>query len=157
MQLGAREQGGSGSAFRASGHANVKLSDYGIEPPVYLAAMLDEFRMAGGEIHVGEIADRAALQALPEKLVFNCTGLGARDLFGDQELVPVKGQLTVLLPQPEVQYAMLAGDLYMFPRSDGIVLGGTHVEGAWSLEPDLAKKQEILAGHQAFFESFARC
>jgi glycine/D-amino acid oxidase-like deaminating enzyme len=128
-----------------------------VEPPVYLAAMLDEFRIAGGEIRVGEIADRAAVQALPEKLVFNCTGLGARDLFGDQELVPVKGQLTILLPQPEVQYATLAGDLYMFPRSDGIVLGGTHVEGDGSLEPDPVKKQEILAGQQAFFESFARC
>ena len=128
-----------------------------VEPPVYLAAMLDEFRIAGGKIRVGEIADRAALQALPEKLVFNCTGLGARDLFGDDELTPVKGQLTILLPQPEVQYAILAGDLYMFPRSDGIVLGGTHVEGDWSLQPDMAKKDEILAAHQAFFQSFVRC
>jgi D-amino-acid oxidase len=128
-----------------------------VEPPVYLAAMLDEFRIAGGKVRVGEISDVAAVQALPEKLVFNCTGLGARELFSDDELTPVKGQLTILLPQPEVQYAVLAGELYMFPRSDGIVLGGTHVEGDWSLEPDLAKKQEILAGHAAFFGSFARC
>ncbi|HEX4481004.1 MAG TPA: FAD-dependent oxidoreductase [Rudaea sp.] len=128
-----------------------------VEPSIYLAAMLDEFRIAGGNVRVGEIPDIAAVQALPEKLVFNCTGLGARHLFGDDELVPVKGQLTILLPQPEVQYATLAGDLYMFPRSDGIVLGGTHVENDWSLEPDLAKKQEIIAGHQAFFHSFARC
>ena len=42
---------------------------------------------------------------------------------------PVKGQLTILLPQPEVQYAAIARDTYMFPRSDGIVLGGTHEEG----------------------------
>jgi len=128
-----------------------------VEPPIYLAAMLDEFRIAGGKVRVGEIPDVAAVQALPEKLVFNCTGLGARDLFGDQELTPVKGQLTILLPQPEVQYAILAGELYMFPRSDGIVLGGTHVQGDWSLEPDIAKKQEILSGHEAFFASFARC
>ncbi len=128
-----------------------------VEPPVYLAAMVDEFRIAGGKICVGEIPDVAAVQALPEKLVFNCTGLGARQLFGDEELIPVKGQLTVLLPQPEVQYATLAGELYMFPRSDGIVLGGTHVENDWSLEPDLAKKQEVIAGHHAFFQSFARC
>jgi len=128
-----------------------------IEPPVYLAAMLDEFRIAGGRIVVREFADRAALQALPEKLVFNCTGLGAKALFDDAELTPVKGQLTFLLPQPEVQYATIAGDLYMFSRSDGILLGGTHEEGVWTLEPDLERKQQIIAGHKAFFDSFRRC
>ena len=128
-----------------------------IEPPVYLAAMLDEFRVAGGRIVVRELPDRATIQALTEKLVFNCTGLGAKALFDDEELTPVKGQLTILLPQPEIQYAILVGDLYMFPRADGIVLGGTHVEGDWSLTPDLAKKQEIIAGHKAFFDSFRPC
>ena len=128
-----------------------------IEPPIYLAAMLDEFRLAGGKIFVREMADRAAIQALPEKLVFNCTGLGAKSLFDDDELTPVKGQLTILLPQPEIQYAVLPGDLYMFPRSDGILLGGTHEEGEWSLEPNLERKQQILAQHQAFFDSFRGC
>jgi len=127
-----------------------------IEPPVYLAAMLDEFRIAGGRIVVREIADRAAIAALPEKLVFNCTGLGAKALFDYQELTPVKGQLTILLPQPEVEYAVIAGDLYMFPRADGILLGGTHEHGNWSLEPNLDSKAQILAGHQALFASF-RC
>jgi len=46
---------------------------------------------------------------------------------------------------------------YMFSRSDGIVLGGTHGEGVWSLEPDLVRKQQILAGHQALFDGFRRC
>jgi len=125
-----------------------------IEPPTYLSAMLDEFHIAGGRVVVREIPDRAALQALPEKLVFNCTGLGAKTLFDDEELTPVKGQLTILLPQPEVQYATIGGDLYMFPRSDGIVLGGTHEQGVWSLEPNLEAKAQVLAGHKAFFDSF---
>ncbi|MDR3388252.1 MAG: FAD-dependent oxidoreductase [Rudaea sp.] len=128
-----------------------------IEPPVYLAAMLDEFRLGGGRLVVREVPDRAAIQALPEKLVFNCTGLGAKALFDDAELTPVKGQLTILLPQPEIQYAVIPGDTYMFPRSDGIVLGGTHEEGAWSLEPDLQRKQQILAEHKSFFDSFRSC
>jgi D-amino-acid oxidase len=127
-----------------------------VEPPVYLAAMLDEFRIAGGRIVVRELGDRGAVQALAEKLVFNCTGLGAKTLFDDDELTPVKGQLTILLPQPEVEYAVLAGDLYMFPRSDGILLGGTHDEGNASLDPDADARTRILAGHRALFESF-RC
>ncbi|HEX3526820.1 MAG TPA: FAD-dependent oxidoreductase [Thermoanaerobaculia bacterium] len=125
-----------------------------IEPPVYLAAMLDEFHIAGGKVVVRELPDRTAIQELTEKLVFNCTGLGAKALFDDDELTPVKGQLTFLLPQPEVQYATIGGDLYMFPRSDGILLGGTHEEGVWSLEPDLKRKAELLAAHKAFFDGF---
>ncbi len=141
-----------------SGYSSVRQFDtLLIEPPIYLASMLDEFFLAGGKLRVIEIADRNAITALPEKLVFNCTGLGAKVLFDDEELTPVKGQLTFLLPQPEVQYAVCPDNLYMFPRSDGILLGGTHQMGVWSLDPDLVKKQEILSRHKAFFGSFKRC
>jgi len=128
-----------------------------VEPPTYLSALLDEIRIAGATIRVVEIRDRSEIQNLPEKLVFNCTGLGAKALFADEELTPVKGQLTILLPQPEVQYAIGQGDCYMFPRTDGILLGGTHEMGVWSLDPNLEKKQEILAQHKAFFDGFKKC
>jgi glycine/D-amino acid oxidase-like deaminating enzyme len=128
-----------------------------IEPATYLRALMDDFHTAGGVIRVGELRDRTAVSALPESLIFNCTGLGARGLFGDEELIPLKGQLTFLLPQPEVNYAMLAGDFYMFPRSDGILLGGTHERGVWSLDPDLQAKARIVAGHQAIFNAFRTC
>jgi glycine/D-amino acid oxidase-like deaminating enzyme len=140
------------------GYAHVRqLDTMLIEPPIYLSALLDDVRRAGGVVQVRELADRAALQALPEKLVFNCTGLGAKKLFDDQELVPVKGQLTFLLPQPEVQYAVCTDELYMFSRTDGVLLGGTFEKGVWTLEPNLDKKREILAGHQAFFERMRPC
>jgi glycine/D-amino acid oxidase-like deaminating enzyme len=128
-----------------------------IEPPIYLAAMLDEFYIAGGKIVVRELNDRAAVAQLSEKLVFNCTGLGSKTLFQDEELTPIKGQLTFLLPQPEVQYAVLVDDLYMFPRSDGILLGGTHERGVSTLDPDLVKKRDIIARHAALFNRFKNC
>jgi len=58
----------------------------------------------------------------------------------------------VLLPQPEVDYAVLTPDLYMFPRRDGIQLGGTHERGVETLDPDLEAERRILAGHRAIFE-----
>jgi D-amino-acid oxidase len=128
-----------------------------IEPPIYLEAMLDEVRVAGAAVRVMELPDREALRALPERIIVNCTGLGARALFGDEELVPVKGQLTFLLPQPEIGYAILNGENYMFPRSDGILLGGTHETGVWSLEPDAAARERILASHREFFDDFRAC
>jgi D-amino-acid oxidase len=128
-----------------------------IEPPVYLAAMLDDVRAGGASVRVIEIPDREAVRRLPERVVINCTGLGAKAVFGDDELVPVKGQLTFLLPQPEVDYAVLNGELYMFPRSDGILLGGTHERGVWNLDVDSAARARILAGHKAFFDGFRTC
>jgi len=91
------------------------------------------------------------LATLSESIVVNCTGLGARELFGDRELMPIKGQLTVLLPQPEVDYAMVGRGLYMFPRRDGIILGGTFERGVETMEPNPEAKKRILAGHQRIF------
>jgi D-amino-acid oxidase len=89
------------------------------------------------------------VQSLDPPLIVNCTGLGAKALFGDQELVPVKGQLTILKPQPEVAYAYLDGvlDFDMFSRSDGIILGGGHGEGVWSTDIDSLGAAQILEGH----------
>lgn len=44
------------------------------------------------------------LRSLAEPVVVNCTGLGSFTLFDDRELLPIKGQLTVLVAQPEVNY-----------------------------------------------------
>jgi D-amino-acid oxidase len=61
----------------------------------------------------------------------------------------------VLLPEPEVNYAVLFGDDYMFPRRDGILLGGTHERDVWTLEPNLEAKQRVLAEHQRFFSEMS--
>ena len=98
----------------------------------------------------------AEIASLPERLVFNCTGLGARELFGDQELQPVRGQLAILEPQPEVRYAAVGGFGYMFPRADGIILGGTFERDVWDTTPDPADIARIVRSHRRFFEAF-RC
>jgi glycine/D-amino acid oxidase-like deaminating enzyme len=117
-----------------------------IEPPVYLNALLRDFYIAGGKLVVKEFHSREELKRLPEPVIFNCTGLGARALFGDQQLEPVRGQLEVLLPQPEIDYCYLSSG-YMFPRRDGIILGGTWDHGDWSLAPKPEQTNGILAAH----------
>ncbi len=131
-----------------------------IEPPRYLRALLRDFRLAGGRIVVGEIADRRQLAALPEPIIANCTGLGAKTLFNDDALTPIKGQLVVLRPQPGIDYLSIGGgrfstegSQYMFPRADGILLGGTFERGVDTLEPDPDETERILANHRAFFQA----
>jgi glycine/D-amino acid oxidase-like deaminating enzyme len=127
-----------------------------IEPPIYLPALMRAVREAGGRVVVHRFNTRADILRLRESVVFNCTGLGARDLFGDFELVPVKGQLVVLLPQPEVTYNMVGDGIYAFPRHDGVLLGGTEQRGVWSLMPDQAEVARVLAAQQRVFASLER-
>ncbi len=123
-----------------------------IAPAIYLQALLDEFFIAGGRVVVREFAAPAELMTLQETLIFNCTGLGARTLFGDEGLVPVRGQLEFLLPQPEIDYMTVGpDDIYMFPRHDGILLGGSHERGNWNLDPDPEITQRILRENGALF------
>jgi glycine/D-amino acid oxidase-like deaminating enzyme len=124
-----------------------------VEPPVFIGAVTRDFLLRGGRMHVREFRERSQLRELEERVIVNCTGLGSSSLFGDTDLLPIKGQLSILLPQPEVDYIMLSGGYYMFPRSDGIVLGGTHERGESSLTIDPAASSRIVGNHQAIFRA----
>lgn len=132
-----------------------------IEPSIYLEALMRDVVLFGGRIVGRKFDTPRDLAALREPIVINCTGLGARELFGDQELIPLKGQLTVMLPQPEVKYHTNGGphdrpapgqlSIHMMSRNDGIILGGTSQRGVWTLEPDEAERKRVVDSHIAVF------
>ena len=129
-----------------------------IEPSIYLDALVRDVREAGARIVIRAFETPRDVAALAERVVVNCTGLGSGALFGDREIMPVKGQLTHLIPQAEVDYSTFGsaspsagGFVHMQPRSDGIALGGTSEEGDWSLTPDLEARQRIVDAHIALF------
>jgi glycine/D-amino acid oxidase-like deaminating enzyme len=135
-----------------------RRSSMRIEPSIYLDALVDDVRRAGAPIVIRRFERERHLAALAEPVVVNCTGLGSRELIGDDELTPLKGQLTVLMPQPEVDYSTFGaatpaagGFVHMQPRSDGIALGGTSVEGDWSLDPDEEARRRIVEAHVDLF------
>jgi len=119
-----------------------------VEVGRYLRQLADDFLTAGGRFEIRQFAEPAQIAALPERVVFNCTGLGARALFGDEGLEPMRGQLVVLLPQPEVQYAYSLNEGYMFPRPDGILLGGTFERGQWEAATTPAAVARIIASNR---------
>jgi hypothetical protein len=122
-----------------------------IEPNRYLRALLRDYASRGGRVIVREFGSAADLLALDEPLVMNCAGLGAKELTSDTQLEPIRGQLSVLAPQPEIDYITLHGGHYMFPRTDGIVLGGTFEHGNADLQPNTATEAAVVADHAAFF------
>jgi glycine/D-amino acid oxidase-like deaminating enzyme len=117
------------------------------EPSVYLEALMRDVLAFGGRIVVRAFDTPRDLMTLTESLIVNCTGLGARELFGDTELMPVKGQLVVLVPQPEVIYSTGS----MLPRRDGIVLGHVMQRGVETLEVDEEEQRRVMEQHLRFF------
>jgi len=91
------------------------IADYG-------HTLLTDFRLAGGKIERAEFHNPSELGALKEKVVINCPGYGARALWKDESIVPVRGQIAWLIPQPEVNYGVIYKGVNMLPRRDGIVM-----------------------------------
>lgn len=117
------------------------------EPSIYLETLMRDVLAFGAKIEVRKFDTPRDLMTLSEALIVNCTGLGSRELFGDPELTPIKGQLVVLVPQPEVNYSVGG----MMPRNDGIVLGHVMQRGEWSLEVDEEARREVMENHMRTF------
>lgn len=129
-----------------------------IEPATFLRRLTEDFHQAGGQFIIRNFASKEEILSLTENVIVNCTGLGAASLFDDKELTPAKGQLVFLPPDPAVDYLTIgggSGSLYMFSRSDAIVLGGTFKLGDYSTQPDPAETERILHENQHVFSEFA--
>lgn len=127
-----------------------------VEAPRFMAQLASEVLNGGGAIRMRRFEDLSQFAALPEGLIFNCTGIGAKALIGDELLTPVRGQLAVLQPQDEVRFAFAGTAGYMFPRRDGILLGGTFERGEWDASPQSGDIARILRSHRRLFDGL-RC
>ena len=92
------------------------------------------------------------LETLGESSIVNCMGLGSGKVFGDESIIPARGQLSFLLPQNDIDYGYAGstddyGLLYSFPRKTGILLGGSVDKGDWSLEPRADEIRRMVEGH----------
>lgn len=93
----------------------------------YLPYLRARFERAGGRVEVREVR-RDEIANLQGELIVNCTGFGARELFGDEELQPGYG-IAVVVPRPEIDYAIVTARdpeslMYVIPRTDDCILGG---------------------------------
>ena len=141
----------------------VERNDMRIEPSIYLDALVQDVIANGARIHIRKFDTPRDIAALDERVIVNCTGLGAKALFNDPELMPLKGQLIVLIPQEEITYSTNGGlpasntppgtFVHMMPRRDGIVLGGTSLRDVWTTEIDDTERTRVVETHIALFNS----
>lgn len=88
----------------------------------YSRQLVTDFLVEGGRLERVEFHSPSELSQLPQKVVINATGYGARALWKDESIVPVRGQIAWLIPQPEVNYGVVYKGVNMLARRDGIVV-----------------------------------
>ena len=132
-----------------------------IDPGTLLRQLTADFQLAGGRFVIRNFADRTDVLSLRETVIFNCAGLGAAALFDDPNLLPAKGQLVFLPPDPAIDYMTFGGGdggdhgfLHMFPRRDVLLLGGIFKLGDSSRHVEASETERIVREHRKLFESF---
>lgn len=125
-----------------------------IETPIYMKYLLRRFSELGGIIN--NLEER--IQSIREvytinRLIINCSGLGAFDLCGDKEVYPIRGQI-IRVSNPGIRrcYHHESSNkkvTYIVPRSMDCILGGTAEENNWDTDVDQDTVNEILKSCQS--------
>ena len=122
----------------------------------YSYFLISQFREAGGKIEIREFHSPADVLGLRQKTILNCTGYAAKALFGDQSLVPVRGQLARAPTQPDVRYSIFYKDVSFVPRRDGQVFQVTGPNdyygfGDETTVPDRAEAEKAMTTIASLF------
>jgi D-amino-acid oxidase len=118
-----------------------------IDTSIYLDYLMRIFQAQQGQIIQRTVTNLA--EAFEHSaIVVNCSGLGARDLVGDRDIRPGRGQVLRIKPNG-YRRVMFDDDgpnslAHIVPRIHDIVLGGTYEENNESLEVDPEQTQAIL-------------
>jgi D-amino-acid oxidase len=115
-----------------------------VETPTYLRYLVDRFCEHGGLIEQRTVK---SLTELVEKheLIVNCTGVWARYVADDPAVHPLRGQV-IKVDLPDIPHGFMDdySFTYIYPRNDGVVLGGIVQADNWSLEIDQQINEDIL-------------
>jgi D-amino-acid oxidase len=120
-----------------------------LDMPVYLAYLQRRLADAGTVVEIRRVTSLAE-PAAQAPVVVNCTGIGARHVVPDRDLMPLRGQL-VVVENPGLTEFFVEDtgsspyQCYIYPHGSTVVLGGVALRGQWSLEPDEAVAAGILA------------
>jgi D-amino-acid oxidase len=124
----------------------------------YGHTLLQDFFAAGGQFVRTEFNTPADLAKIREKVVIDCPGYGARSLWKDESVVPVRGQIAWLIPQPECRYGVYYKDVSVLSRRDGIVVqavGGGDMKG-YGIDKEVPDLDEMRRSVATIVELFSR-
>jgi D-amino-acid oxidase len=101
-----------------------------IETQIFLPWLQAQLEDKGVAFHEQTIKNFDQLD--DHDLIINCSGLGARELCNDQQLVPYRGQVALLSPKEGLPIFLdNEKPQYIVPRKDAIIIGGTYEENVF--------------------------
>ncbi len=118
-----------------------------IDTSIFLDYLVRTFQAGGGQIMQRTITDLKEAFA-QNTVVVNCSGLGARELVGDRDLHPARGQV-VKIKHNGFRRVLMDEEgpnrlAYIVPRIHDIILGGTYEEDNENTTVDANETQAIL-------------
>jgi hypothetical protein len=124
----------------------------------YSRQLMTDFLIAGGKIETMEFHSPSELSALPQRVIINATGYGARTMWNDESITPVRGQIAWLIPQPDVNYGLNFGNLNILARRDGIVVQSSEQGEAtgWKDDNEMPDRGEADRAVQALAALYGR-
>lgn len=128
-----------------------------IETPIYTQDLMTKAQAKGAEFFQHFLVEGSELLEFQEDIIFNCMGLGSREIFHDQDLRPVRGQLVYFKAQEGINYLAAAPGqneifIAMLPYKDKLILGGSYEEGEEQKLVSNKIIEDILQNARAFFE-----
>jgi len=124
----------------------------------YAHTLMTDFFAAGGKFVRKQFHAPNDLTQLKEKVVINCPGFAAREWWKDETIIPVRGQIAWLIPQPEVNYGFNYKNISILSRRDGIVvqdLNGGDMRG-YGNSSELADRAEADNATKTIEELYSR-
>ncbi|KAK4873853.1 hypothetical protein RN001_013213 [Aquatica leii] len=113
------------------------------EPQIHLPYLQKKFISNGGVIIVRKIDNIHELSDYD--LVINCTGLNAKELCNDDQVVPIRGQIAKVRA-PWQFHSLFSDSNYTIPNCNHVVVGGTTQLGDWETNPREIDTKNILSG-----------
>ena len=122
-----------------------------IDTSIYLNYLRSEFAAAGGAIVGGRTVHDLSEAFATCNVVVNCAGLGARELAHDKNFRPTRGQVVRVRPNgfsrvvidedgPVTHQYALGEMMYIVPRINDIILGGTAIEDDESTSENVSER-----------------
>lgn len=121
--------------FRSLKVVGREYSTWLMNPTVLLPTLVTDLTEAKVAFTQRSFTTQDELATLPQTIIVNCTGYGAKSLFNDDLVEPQRGHLVVLQKTDPKQFYFFSGGCsnfaisYAFCRQDDLVLGGTVVKG----------------------------
>lgn len=115
-----------------------------IETQMFLPYLMNKLQLKGVKFMEKEINSFEEIKNEFD-IVINCSGIGSKKLCGDNNLIPVRGQVALLSPDESLPvYLDNEKPLYLVPRKDVIVVGGTYEENVDEEKTEPATIEKIL-------------